>query len=66
MKEIAILGGGIVGLSTAFRLIELSSVKNSALPQPLNITIFAENFLKETTSGIFNFSYSYIMTNELM
>lgn len=41
-KNIAILGAGIVGLSTADRLLELNPKQS--------ITVIAENFLKETTS----------------
>lgn len=41
-KNIAILGAGVIGLSTADRLIELT---NSA-----NITIISDKFLEETTS----------------
>ena len=41
-KKIVILGGGIVGLSTANRLVELH--------KGLDITIIAEKFANETTS----------------
>lgn len=42
LKNIAILGAGIIGLSTAERLVEL---KLNA-----NITIISDKFLQDTTS----------------
>jgi glycine/D-amino acid oxidase-like deaminating enzyme len=43
-KKICILGAGVVGLSTAYRLIELFPNKG------LDITLIAKDFGKETTS----------------
>lgn len=43
-KKYAILGGGIIGLSTAIRLIEVLK------DEPLDITIIADKFDLETTS----------------
>ena len=58
-KRIIILGAGIVGLSTAHRLIELYEKVNAkeTYLKNLNIEIISEKFLKDTTSdgagGIF-------------
>jgi len=48
-NEIVILGAGIIGLTTAYRLIEIAEEAHKH--QRLNITIIADNFNKETTSG---------------
>ncbi len=45
-KKICVLGAGVVGLTTAYRLIELALIDGIQL----NLTIIAENFRKETTS----------------
>jgi D-aspartate oxidase len=49
-KEIVILGSGIIGLSTANRLIELFENDSNNLNKCLNITIMADKFQQDTTS----------------
>jgi hypothetical protein len=51
-KRIVVLGAGIVGLSTAHRLIELHEQANSSVNRlkNLDIEIISEKFLKDTTS----------------
>jgi hypothetical protein len=51
-KRIVILGAGIVGLSTAHRLIELYEKANHTVSclRNLDIEIISEKFLKDTTS----------------
>ena len=49
-KNIAILGGGIIGLTTAHQLLELYEKAYKSTNKPLNITIFGENYGNETTS----------------
>ena len=51
-KKIAILGGGIIGLTTAHSLLELLDrhSKPSAGLEKLNITILSDSFGKDTTS----------------
>jgi glycine/D-amino acid oxidase-like deaminating enzyme len=50
-KKIAIMGAGIIGLSSAYRLVELWE-QHSSLNESnhLNIDIISEHFLKDTTS----------------
>jgi glycine/D-amino acid oxidase-like deaminating enzyme len=50
-NEIAILGAGVIGLTTAYRLIEIAEENHNPKLQRLNITIIADSFNKETTSG---------------
>lgn len=45
-KNIVILGAGIIGLSTAHRLVELAEESKTKL----NLTIISEAFQKDTTS----------------
>lgn len=49
-KKIAILGAGVIGLSTAERLIEKYNEFNLAKQGPIDLTIISEAFGKETTS----------------
>ena len=49
-KKIAILGAGVVGLTTAERLIEVFEQNNKLADRKLDITIIAESFGKDTTS----------------
>lgn len=49
-KKIAILGAGIIGLSTAHRLVEIYDQLNLFKRRPIDITIISEQFLKDTTS----------------
>lgn len=48
-KRIVILGAGVVGLSTAYRLVELYEQSNPG-GNRLNIEILSDKFLQETTS----------------
>ena len=47
-KEIVILGGGIVGLSTANRLLEI--LEQKLTKSSFRITVISEKFKRETTS----------------
>jgi hypothetical protein len=49
-KKIAILGAGVVGLTTAERLFEVFEQNNKITDRKLDITIIAESFGKDTTS----------------
>lgn len=49
-QNIAILGAGIIGLSTAHRLIELYEKENPNKQSKLNLTIISDRFQKDTTS----------------
>lgn len=49
-KKIAILGAGVIGLSTAERLIERYNELNLTKISPIDITIISEAFAKDTTS----------------
>lgn len=49
-KKIAILGAGVIGLSTAERLIERYKELNLSKTCPIDITIISDAFAKETTS----------------